>query len=143
MPHHRLRVDVGVRPTEYWDTVQGFRSSILLLSRMRSALTDLSRLQINPGCDKCVHDVQEAAVKNLKRQIDEFDSVPVVIGGIPRPDGMNGGLSATCLTCRNEETATPGFPMSQCGKCKLVRCVCKFFLHAWFPIDGETRRYCR
>ncbi|KAJ7790516.1 hypothetical protein B0H14DRAFT_210490 [Mycena olivaceomarginata] len=76
---------------------------------------------INPGCDKCVHDVQEAAVKNLKRQIDEFDSVPVVIGGIPRPDEMNGGLSATCLTCQNEETATPGFPMSQCGKCKLVR----------------------
>ncbi|KAJ6554794.1 hypothetical protein B0H19DRAFT_1072143 [Mycena capillaripes] len=58
-----------------------------------------------------------------KRENDFKFQPPVLIASIPRPDGMSSGPSAACLACRKEQTAAPGFSMSQCGKYKLVRFV--------------------
>ncbi|KAJ7835032.1 hypothetical protein B0H13DRAFT_218661 [Mycena leptocephala] len=82
------------------------------------------RIFVNPGCDKCVSHIQESTVKHMESQREKMtssSSLPVVIASIPRPDGMSSGPSAACLACRKEQTAAPGFSMSQCGKCKLVR----------------------
>ncbi|KAJ6554805.1 hypothetical protein B0H19DRAFT_1072152 [Mycena capillaripes] len=86
---------------------------------------------VNPGCEKCINHIQESTVKHLERQREKMtssSSLPVLIASIPRPDGMSSGPSAACLACRKEQTAAPGFSMSQCGKCKLVRFLPRFRL---------------
>ncbi|KAJ7032677.1 hypothetical protein C8F04DRAFT_1106908 [Mycena alexandri] len=83
------------------------------------------RIFVKAGCEKCINHIQESIVQHLERQREKITSsssiLPVVIASIPRPDGMSSGPSAACLACRKEQTAAPGFSMSQCGKCKLVR----------------------
>ncbi|KAJ7473685.1 hypothetical protein B0H11DRAFT_2036878 [Mycena galericulata] len=77
------------------------------------------KIIISPGCKKCVRKMQKWSPKIAEEHNQNSSSS--VANTFPRPDGMSGGLSGTCLTCRNEDTAVPEFHMSRCGKCKLVR----------------------
>jgi hypothetical protein len=43
---------------------------------------------------------------------------------VPKPNGVEYPLAASCLGCRKDETAAPGVKLSRCARCKLVRYVC-------------------
>ncbi|KAJ7919856.1 hypothetical protein B0H13DRAFT_1868078 [Mycena leptocephala] len=76
----------------------------------------------------------QLAEKENQRRADGDSKFSTVFGTIPRPEGMSGGLSGACLTCRKETTAAPEFNMSRCAKCKLVRyCRVHKFIDSYFP----------
>ncbi|KAJ7686697.1 hypothetical protein B0H17DRAFT_1136781 [Mycena rosella] len=79
-------------------------------------------LNIGRGCDKCAPKMQEATRKIVEARQNNGDSPStMVVGTIPKPDGMGRALFSACLACRKPETAAPEFAMSRCSKCHLVR----------------------
>ncbi|KAJ7455057.1 hypothetical protein FB451DRAFT_1184389 [Mycena latifolia] len=79
----------------------------------------------NHRCKKCAPKMERGTLKFVQKENQrrsEGDSKSsTVMGTIQRPEGMSGGLSGACLTCRKEATEAPEFNMSRCAKCKLVR----------------------
>ncbi|KAJ7123375.1 hypothetical protein C8R44DRAFT_875581 [Mycena epipterygia] len=80
------------------------------------------KILISAACKKCARKMQRASLKfTAEHNAKNTGKYSTVFGTIPRPDGLSGGLSGACLTCRKEQTAAPEFTMSRCAKCKLVR----------------------
>ncbi|KAJ7096797.1 hypothetical protein C8R44DRAFT_889401 [Mycena epipterygia] len=76
---------------------------------------------IHKACEKCMPKMHEI-LRNITAGPGSEN--PSVIGGMfSKPDGMREVRAAACLSCQQEETAAPEFPMSRCAKCQLVSSV--------------------
>ncbi|KAJ7440857.1 hypothetical protein FB451DRAFT_1191316 [Mycena latifolia] len=109
--------------SEAWACIEcgGPATDSAWMSLYNPKLHNRGTLLVYKVCEKCAPKIQRYLLKLGIQNTEPGGTSKTVYDSIPKPDGMRGVLSGACLTSRTAVNAAPGFSMSRCSKCRLVR----------------------